>query len=89
MTIDFEDQIKKARRALQRSPNTIKLYFNRFDKRISAEQALHIHDEYGINLRDLMLLIFSHGFETDEGRLIELLEKDQAERDRSVPCKNL
>ena len=86
MSIDFEREIELARRAIRRSPSTIKFYFFRPDKKLSAAQALQIHNEYGINLRDLILLIYSHGFETDEMELINLLNKQAEELKRSVQC---
>lgn len=86
MTVNFERQIELAYRALRRSPNTIKFYFSRADRTISAEQSLQIINEYGFSLRDFMLLMFSHNFQTEEKRLIELLEKEQDERESCILC---
>jgi hypothetical protein len=86
MSEHFERQIELAYRALRRSPNTIKIYFLRSDRFLSAEQSLQIINEYGFSLRDFMLLLFSHNFQTEEKKLIDLLQKQQIERDRSVLC---
>ncbi len=77
--MDIDNEIKSAYSAYRRGGDYLVKIFTKPEKKITGDECLYLHNTYGINIKNIILMCISHGFQveyTDFSKLLKIQYED-------------